>query len=54
MNLLVTGCCGFIGSNFVKMVLGDSVNHFSSITVLDALTYSGNLANLEGFLKHPK
>jgi dTDP-glucose 4,6-dehydratase len=44
MRVLVTGGCGFIGSHFVKRLVarGDEV------VVLDKLTYSGNLANLEG------
>ena len=43
MTLLVTGCAGFIGSNFVYTALtaGDEV-----IVNLDKLTYAGNLANL--------
>lgn len=46
MRLLVTGGCGFIGSNFVRMVL----EHYKQmlLTNVDALTYAGNLANLEG------
>jgi dTDP-glucose 4,6-dehydratase len=46
MRLLVTGGCGFIGSNFIRHVLG----HYGPemITNVDALTYAGNLANLEG------
>jgi dTDP-glucose 4,6-dehydratase len=46
MRLLVTGGCGFIGSNFIRYVL----DHFGPemITNVDALTYAGNLANLEG------
>jgi dTDP-glucose 4,6-dehydratase len=44
VRVLVTGGAGFIGSHFVKRLLrsGDDV------VVLDALTYSGNRANLEG------
>jgi dTDP-glucose 4,6-dehydratase len=44
MRVLVTGGCGFIGSHFAKRLVaaGDEV------VVLDKLTYSGNLANLEG------
>jgi dTDP-glucose 4,6-dehydratase len=45
---LVTGGAGFIGSNFVRRVLTDSYEGLegAEVTVLDALTYSGNLANL--------
>ena len=45
MNLLVTGCCGFIGSNFVKLLLAERPGW--RIANLDALTYAGNRANLE-------
>ena len=44
-HLLVTGGAGFIGSNFVHHVL-DHTDH--RVTVLDALTYAGNRASLEG------
>lgn len=45
-NLLVTGGAGFIGSNFVRFW---SDRHPSdNIVVLDALTYAGNRANLDG------
>ncbi len=46
MRLLVTGGCGFIGSNFIRHVL----QHFGPemISNVDALTYAGNPANLEG------
>ncbi len=44
MTLLVTGCAGFIGSNFVHTWLA-SANE--TIVNLDKLTYAGNLANLE-------
>ncbi|MGN0148535.1 dTDP-glucose 4,6-dehydratase [Arthrobacter koreensis] len=44
-KLLVTGGAGFIGSNFVHYAL---TNTDSSITVLDKLTYAGNLASLQG------
>ncbi|WES66207.1 dTDP-glucose 4,6-dehydratase [Microbacter sp. GSS18] len=45
MRLLVTGGAGFIGSNFVHHVL-DATDHH--VTVLDKLTYAGNLASLQG------
>ncbi|MGK2855006.1 MAG: dTDP-glucose 4,6-dehydratase [Microbacteriaceae bacterium] len=44
-NLLVTGGAGFIGSNFVHYVLANTEH---SVTVLDKLTYAGNLASLDG------
>ncbi|WP_294981462.1 dTDP-glucose 4,6-dehydratase [uncultured Microbacterium sp.] len=44
-KLLVTGGAGFIGSNFVHHVLSHTDDH---VTVLDKLTYAGNLASLEG------
>lgn len=46
MNIIVTGGAGFIGSNFVHYVYRERPDW--NITVLDALTYAGNTANLEG------
>ena len=47
-NIIVTGGCGFIGSNFVHYVYN---NHPDvHVTVLDALTYAGNLENIKGIL----
>jgi dTDP-glucose 4,6-dehydratase len=43
-NVLITGGCGFIGSNFVRHLLAtDPALHLINF---DALTYAGNLANL--------
>jgi len=46
MRILVTGGCGFIGSNFIRYIL----QHYkpASISNVDVLTYAGNLANLDG------
>lgn len=46
MRLLVTGGCGFIGSNFVRYIL----NHYAPAFVsnVDALTYAGNISNVAG------
>ncbi|MFO1218975.1 MAG: dTDP-glucose 4,6-dehydratase [Burkholderiaceae bacterium] len=44
MTILVTGGAGFIGSNFVLDWLGGSDE---PVVNLDALTYAGNLANLQ-------
>ncbi|WP_455089444.1 dTDP-glucose 4,6-dehydratase [Peptoanaerobacter stomatis] len=42
-NILITGGAGFIGSNFVKLMLN---NYDYNIINLDLLTYAGNLENL--------
>lgn len=44
MKILVTGGAGFIGSNFVHYTLRNHPDYV--ITVIDALTYAGNEANL--------
>ena len=45
-NIIVSGSCGFIGSNFVHYVVN---NHPEvHVTVLDKLTYAGNKENLAG------
>lgn len=44
MTVLVTGCCGFIGSNFVYYYLEKYKDR--KIVGLDKLTYAGNLDNL--------
>jgi dTDP-glucose 4,6-dehydratase len=51
-TILVTGGCGFIGSNFVKMLLADEPD----VTVVnyDALTYAGNLENLAAEADNPR
>lgn len=50
-NVLVTGGAGFIGSNFVKHMLKTYDYH---IINLDALTYAGNLENLEDIKENDK
>jgi len=49
-RILVTGGAGFIGSNFVRMVLSEHTDCF--VVNLDKLTYAGNLENLAEFLEH--
>ena len=48
MRLLVTGGAGFIGSNYVRMLLDGSLVGVSKLIILDKLTYSGNKSNLKG------
>jgi dTDP-glucose 4,6-dehydratase len=43
-TLIVAGGAGFIGSNFVRHVLGETSWH---VVVVDKLTYAGNLVSLE-------
>lgn len=51
-SILVTGGAGFIGSNFVHYLL----SHYGDIQVvnLDAITYAGNLENLEDVEQDPR
>ena len=51
-NILVTGGCGFIGSNFVNFWAAQYPS--DKIIVLDALTYAGNKANIDGLLQLQK
>ena len=50
-NILVTGGAGFIGSNFIKVMLE---NYDYTIINLDLLTYAGNLENLKEVEQHPR
>ena len=51
MSILITGGAGFIGSNFARYWL----NHHPAdqVVLLDALTYAGNLENLDTFIDAP-
>ncbi len=51
-TLLVTGGCGFIGSNFVRHILAADAE--VAVVNFDALTYAGNLANLDDLKDHPR
>ena len=50
-RLLIAGAAGFIGSNFVRLLR--ATRPAVQITVLDKLTYAGNLANLAEFEGQP-
>ena len=51
-TILVTGGCGFIGSNFIRYLLETTSD--VEIVNFDALTYAGNLSNLADFADHPR
>jgi dTDP-glucose 4,6-dehydratase len=54
MNLLVTGGCGFIGSNFIRQRLTEKGSPLGKLVNLDALTYAGNPANLADLAGDPR
>ena len=56
MKILVTGGAGFIGSHYVRTLLagGYPGSGEASVTVLDKLTYAGNLANLQPVSGSPR
>ncbi len=51
-SILVTGGCGFIGSNFIRLQLAE----YSDVHVInvDSLTYAGNPENLSDVADHPR
>ncbi len=56
MKILVAGGAGFIGSHYVRTLLDGGYPGFeqAQVTVLDKLTYAGNLANLEPVSTSPQ
>src|SRR3954466_7748509 len=54
MNVLVTGGCGFIGSNFIRQRLSEKASSLTKLVNLDALTYAGNPANLTDLAGDPR
>ncbi|REK85912.1 dTDP-glucose 4,6-dehydratase [Streptomyces inhibens] len=53
-NILVTGGAGFIGSHYVRTLLGPDGPGDVRVTVLDKLTYAGNPANLDPVRGRPE
>ena len=51
-RILVTGGCGFIGANFIRLLLEDDPD--IAITNLDGLTYAGNPDNLADLAGNPR
>ncbi|HVU71574.1 MAG TPA: dTDP-glucose 4,6-dehydratase [Mycobacteriales bacterium] len=60
MRIFVTGAAGFIGSHYVRSLLGGRYSDFGAygapdgVTVYDKLTYAGNLANLAPVADDPR
>jgi dTDP-glucose 4,6-dehydratase len=55
VRILVAGGAGFIGSHYVRSLLSGDYPGYegATVTVLDKLTYAGNLANLAPVAEHP-
>jgi dTDP-glucose 4,6-dehydratase len=51
MKILVTGGCGFIGSNLIRLLIAET-NH--SVINVDKLTYAGNPSSLVDIAKDPR
>ena len=50
-TVIITGGAGFIGANFVRMVLNKTD---AQVVVIDQLTYAGHRENLDGLWEHPR
>jgi dTDP-glucose 4,6-dehydratase len=55
-NILVTGGAGFIGANFVNMLVGNKLSEFIdwNVTILDALTYAADKNRIINFQQNKK
>jgi dTDP-glucose 4,6-dehydratase len=54
VDYFVTGGAGFIGSNYVRMLLSHQLGPVNSVKVLDKLTYAGSLENLKQISDDPR
>lgn len=56
MRVLITGGCGFIGSNFIKYLLSEEQDKIDIVINIDKQTYAGQGKNIEhlGLDSHPK
>jgi len=50
-SIIVTGGAGFIGANFVRLLLSRST---ADLVIIDKLTYAGNMLNLQSLLPHDR
>lgn len=54
MHYFITGGAGFIGSNYVNLLLEGNYGYFESVTVFDNLNYASNIENIRRHEKNPK
>jgi dTDP-glucose 4,6-dehydratase len=56
LHVFIAGGAGFIGSNFVRRILTDGYDGHgtTTVTILDKLTYAGNIANLDPVAGSPR
>lgn len=52
MNILITGGCGFIGSNLIEHIINKK--QVDKLINVDCLSYAGSLNNTKEFEDHPK